>query len=64
MHRVILFLFWGISDIEQEKSSQDLHKEFKIVMMSHMASFVIAVMLGEYVDIVILLSGERTFFYC
>ena len=64
MHRVILFLFWGISDIEQEKSSQDLRKEFKVVMMSHMASFVIAVMLGEYVDIVILLSGERTFFYC
>jgi hypothetical protein len=29
-----------------------------------MASFAIAVMLGEYVDIVILLSGERIFFYC
>jgi hypothetical protein len=29
-----------------------------------MARFVIAVILREYVDIVILLSGERIFFYC
>ena len=46
VRQIVLFIFGGVSDIEEGDSSRDFHKEFKIAIVGPMTSFVIAAMLG------------------
>ena len=49
VHQIILFVFGGVSDIEekpQEDSSSDFRKEFKIAIVGPVTSFIIAGILG------------------
>ena len=49
VHQIILFIFGGVSDIEEkpgEDSSKDFRKEFKIAIVGPATSFVIAAALG------------------
>ena len=46
VRQIILFIFGGVSDIEEGESSKDFHKEFKIAVAGPITSFVIAAMLG------------------
>jgi len=46
VRQIILFVFGGISDIEEGDSSRDFHKEFEIAIVGPITSFVIAAMLG------------------
>ncbi len=46
VRQIVLFIFGGVSDIEEGESSKDFHKEFKIAIVGPMTSFVIAAMLG------------------
>jgi Zn-dependent protease len=49
VHQIILFIFGGVSDIEEKpskESSKDFHKEFKIAIVGPVISFVIAAVLG------------------
>ncbi|HEY7571382.1 MAG TPA: site-2 protease family protein [Nitrososphaeraceae archaeon] len=46
VRQIILFVFGGVSDIEEEDSSRDFHKEFKIAIVGPITSFVIAAVLG------------------
>jgi Zn-dependent protease len=46
VRQIILFIFGGVSDIEEGDSSRDFHKEFKIAIVGPMTSFVIAAILG------------------
>jgi Zn-dependent protease len=46
VRQIILFIFGGVSDIEEGESSKDFHKEFKIAIVGPMTSFVIAAVLG------------------
>jgi Zn-dependent protease len=46
VRQIILFIFGGVSDIEEGESSKDFHKEFKIAIAGPITSFVIAAILG------------------
>ncbi|HEY7079743.1 MAG TPA: site-2 protease family protein [Nitrososphaeraceae archaeon] len=46
VRQIILFIFGGVSDIEEGDSSRDFHKEFKIAIVGPITSFVIAAVLG------------------
>ena len=46
VRQIILFIFGGVSDIEEGESSKDFHKEFKIAVAGPITSFVIAAILG------------------
>src|SRR5919205_4285614 len=46
VRQIILFIFGGVSDIEEGDSSKDFRKEFKIAIVGPMTSFVIAAVLG------------------
>jgi Zn-dependent protease/predicted transcriptional regulator len=46
VRQIVLFIFGGVSDIEEGESSKDFHKEFKIAIVGPMTSFVIAAVLG------------------
>jgi Zn-dependent protease len=46
VRQIVLFIFGGVSDIEEGDSSKDFHKEFKIAMVGPITSFVIAAILG------------------
>ncbi|HJT48622.1 MAG TPA: site-2 protease family protein, partial [Nitrososphaeraceae archaeon] len=46
VRQIILFIFGGVSDIEEGDSSKDFHKEFKIAIAGPITSFVIAGLLG------------------
>ncbi len=49
VNQIILFIFGGVSDIEetsQEESSKDFRKEFKIAIVGPITSFIIAGILG------------------
>jgi Zn-dependent protease len=46
VRQIVLFIFGGVSDIEEGDSSKDFHKEFKIAVAGPMTSFVIAAVLG------------------
>jgi Zn-dependent protease/predicted transcriptional regulator len=49
VHQIILFVFGGVSDIEekpQEDSSKDFQKELKIAIVGPITSFIIASILG------------------
>src|ERR671931_442724 len=46
VRQIVLFIFGGVSDIEEGDSSKDFHKEFKIALAGPMTSFVIAAVLG------------------
>ncbi|MFL6402239.1 MAG: site-2 protease family protein [Nitrososphaeraceae archaeon] len=46
VRQIILFIFGGVSDIEEGESSKDFRKEFKIAIAGPMTSFVIAAILG------------------
>jgi Zn-dependent protease len=47
VRQIILFIFGGVSDIEEGESSKDFHKEFKIAVAGPITSFVIAAILGS-----------------
>ena len=42
VQQIVLFIFGGVSDIEEEESSKDFRKEFKIAAVGPLTSFVIA----------------------
>src|ERR687892_604993 len=42
VRQIVLFIFGGVSDIEEGESSKDFHKEFKIAVVGPLTSFVIA----------------------
>jgi Zn-dependent protease len=46
VRQIVLFIFGGVSDIEEGESSKDFHKEFKIAIVGPITSFVIAAVLG------------------
>src|SRR5918912_2027205 len=46
VRQIVLFIFGGVSDIEEGDSSRDFHKEFKISIVGPITSFVIAAILG------------------
>ncbi|MFL6413670.1 MAG: site-2 protease family protein [Nitrososphaeraceae archaeon] len=46
VRQIILFIFGGVSDIEEGEASKDFHKEFKIAIVGPITSFVIAAILG------------------
>ena len=46
VRQIVLFIFGGVSDIEEGDSSRDFHKEFKIAIVGPMTSFIIAAVLG------------------
>ncbi len=46
VRQIVLFIFGGVSDIEEGDSSKDFHKEFKIAIVGPITSFVIAAILG------------------
>lgn len=46
VRQIVLFIFGGVSDIEEGDSSKDFHKEFKIAIVGPVTSFVIAALLG------------------
>jgi Zn-dependent protease len=46
VRQIILFIFGGVSDIEEGEPSKDFHKEFKIAVAGPITSFVIAAILG------------------
>ena len=46
IRQIILFIFGGVSDIEEGDSSKDFHKEFRIAIVGPITSFVIAAVLG------------------
>src|SRR5919199_3546130 len=46
VRQIVLFIFGGVSDIEEGDSSRDFHKEFKIAIVGPITSFVIAAILG------------------
>jgi Zn-dependent protease len=46
VRQIVLFIFGGVSDIEEGESSKDFHKEFKIAIVGPITSFVIAAILG------------------
>src|SRR5919198_2638 len=46
VRQIILFIFGGVSDIEEGDSSKDFHKEFKIAVAGTITSFAIAALLG------------------
>jgi Zn-dependent protease len=46
VRQIVLFIFGGVSDIEEAESSRDFHKEFKIAILGPITSFVIAAVLG------------------
>ena len=46
VRQIILFIFGGVSDIEEGESSKDFHKEFKIAVVGPITSFVIAAILA------------------
>jgi Zn-dependent protease/predicted transcriptional regulator len=46
VRQIVLFIFGGVSDIEEGDSSKDFHKEFKIAIAGPITSFVIAAILG------------------
>jgi Zn-dependent protease/CBS domain-containing protein len=46
VRQIVLFIFGGVSDIEEADSSKDFQKEFKIAIVGPMTSFVIAAILG------------------
>lgn len=51
VRQIILFIFGGVSDIEEkseEDSSKDFRKEFKIAIVGPITSFIIAVVLGLF----------------
>jgi Zn-dependent protease len=56
VRQIILFIFGGVSDIEEGDSSKDFHKEFKIAIVGPMTSFVIAAVLGLSWWILILIA--------
>jgi Zn-dependent protease/uncharacterized membrane protein YidH (DUF202 family) len=56
VRQIILFIFGGVSDIEEGGSSKDFHKEFKIAIVGPMTSFVIAAVLGLSWWILILIA--------
>src|SRR5919202_4130380 len=45
VRQIVLFIFGGVSDIEEGDSSRDFHKEFKISIVGPVTSFVIAAVL-------------------
>jgi Zn-dependent protease len=46
VRQIVLFIFGGVSDIEEGDSSKDFHKEFKIAIVGPITSFAIAAILG------------------
>jgi len=46
VRQIVLFIFGGVSDIEEGDFSKDFHKEFKIAIVGPITSFVIAAVLG------------------
>jgi Zn-dependent protease len=46
VRQIVLFVFGGVSDIEEGQSSKDFRKEFKIAIVGPLTSFVIAAVLG------------------
>src|ERR687886_1831971 len=46
VRQIVLFIFGGVSDIEEGDSSRDFHKEFKIAIVGPITIFVIAAILG------------------
>src|SRR5919199_1748817 len=48
VRQIVLFIFGGVSDIEEGDSSKDFHKEFKIAIVGPITSFVIAAVLGLF----------------
>src|ERR687884_376832 len=46
VRQIVLFIFGGVSDIEEGDSSRDFHKEFKISIVGPITSFVITAILG------------------
>jgi Zn-dependent protease len=46
VRQIVLFIFGGVSDIEEGESSKDFHKEFKITIVGPITSFVISAVLG------------------
>jgi Zn-dependent protease len=46
--QIVLFIFGGVSNIEEGEYSKDFHKEFKIAIVGPMTSFVIAAVLGLF----------------
>src|ERR687884_2191886 len=56
VRQIVLFIFGGVSDIEEADSSKDFHKEFKISIVGPVTSFVIASILGLAWWILILIA--------
>src|SRR5919206_810686 len=56
VRQIVLFIFGGVSDIEEGDSSKDFHKEFKIAIVGPITSFVIAAVLGFSWWILILIA--------
>ena len=61
--QIVLFIFGGVSDIEEGESSKDSHKESKIAIVSPMTSFVIAAVLGLFWWILISVAQTAMFFF-
>ena len=58
VRQIILFIFGGVSYIEEQGESKDFHKEFKIAVVGPITSFVIAVILALAWWILLLLSSS------
>ena len=44
--QIILFIFGGVSEIDEEKITKEFRKEFKIAVAGPVTSFVVAATLG------------------
>jgi Zn-dependent protease len=51
VRQIVLFIFGGVSDIEEGDSSKDFHKEFKIAIVGPITSFVISAVLGLSISV-------------